>query len=124
MGSIETTRDRNKDLTTVKAMGRLTLDDITGWLERYYPSEMTAFVLLSVTKVEGSSLTAEDSERLLRYINDHSGALKIDKLAVVVENALAYQWGKVAEKFPIIKALPFDIRTFRSAEDAKGWFGV
>jgi len=124
MGFIETHRDPGKDLTIVKIAGKVTVHDIEGWLERYYTPEMTTFILLVVAEVDGSSLTAEESMRLLQHISEGSGAREISKIAVVVESALAYVWGKVAEKYPSVKALPFDLRTFHSVDEAQEWLGA
>ncbi len=59
MGTIETTYDLTKDLTVVKATGKMAEDDFREWRTSYYAGEPTKLILWDISETDLSEIPSK-----------------------------------------------------------------
>ncbi len=124
MGTIETTFDRSKDLTTFTASGTLTLDHFREYLANYYDVEVTKFVLWDLTKADLTTLKSTHLEELAQSIYRISEMRKGGKTAFVHDESFVLGIGKMFQAYSMMRELPFEVLSFKSIDEAKQWLGV
>ena len=68
MGTIETTYDLSKDLTTVKATGKMTENDFREWRMSYYSGDPTKLILWDISETDLSGIPSESVATHARLI--------------------------------------------------------
>ena len=121
MGTIETKFDRSKDLTIVKAVGKMTADDFREWNEGYYPGDVTLNCLWDLTQADLSEINTgnlRDDATLTKSLCDKR---KGGKTAFVTENTLGYGLCRMLEAFYDLQHVPIEVQVFKTMDDAKVW---
>ena len=124
MGIIETTYDLPKDLTIIKAVGKMKPDDFHEWTARYYAGTVTLHSLWDLTQADLSDISTDD----IRYDALQTKYLAIrrkgGKTAIVAGNAFEYGLSRMLETFYDLQEMPFDVQAFRTIDHARDWLGV
>jgi hypothetical protein len=124
MGTIETTCDPSRDLTVVKATGKMTSDDFLDWTANYYSGSTTLHVLWDLSEANLSELNTgniRDDAKLTKSLADKR---KGGKTAIVSGNALEYGLSRMLETFYEMEEVPFEVQVFYNINDAMEWLGV
>lgn len=124
MGQIETKFDLSKDVTIIKAVGKMTADDFRQWTKSYYTGTVTQFVLWDITEADLSDLEAADLREDAMHTKDLADVRKGGKTAIATGNDLEYGMSRMLETFYGIEDIPFEVQIFRSIDEAKKWLGV
>jgi len=119
--SIETTQDKDQNLTIHVATGQLTEEDVFTTLERFYSGEITEFVLWDFSQAEVSSITPAVVQRIIRRSAEAGTRSQRRKTAAITPSDLSFGLGRMAESYADFEALPFNLRVFRSREKALEW---
>jgi len=126
MGTIETTYDRSRDLTLVKAIGRMTADNFQEWTANYYAGaeSVTSLVLWDLTQADLLEINTDhlrDDATLTKRLSDRR---KGGKTAIVTGTALEYGLSRMLEAFYDIESVLFEVRVFHTIDNAMEWLGV
>lgn len=124
MGSITTTFDTEKDLTVVKATGKMEANDFREWIATYYKGPVTRLLLWNITEADLSKLKAEEIQGGAILTKTLSNARREGKSAIVASDDLGYGIGRTLAAFYEIEDMPFTVRIFRTIEEAMKWLGV
>lgn len=124
MGSMTATFDTAKDLTLVKATGKLTSEDFHDWMVKYYEGEVTTFVLWDLTGVDLSGLSTDEVKEIVQHTRRISDIRQGGKTALVFDKTLEYGMGRMFETYSDIANMPFEFKAFRNLEDARKWLGI
>ena len=124
MGSITATFHSDKDLTLVKATGKMTADDFHDYMVKYYAGKTTLLILWDLTKAGLSGLTTDEVRKIAQSTMKISDVRKGGKTALVFDKTLEYGMGRMFEAYSDIADMPFEFRAFKSIDDAKEWLGV
>ncbi len=118
---IETTQDKEQNLTIHVVTGQLTEEEVFTTLERFYGGETTALVLWDFSQAEMSSITPAVIQRIIRKSAESGARKQRRKTAAITPSDLLFGLGRMAESYADFEALPFDFRVFRSREMALEW---
>ena len=126
MGTIETKIDQSRDLTTVKATGKMVRDDFRKWRMGYYSGKTTLKMIWDVSDADLSEIESEDVLLHVRRINaDAADVRKGGKTAVLVGgNTLALGLGRMREIYGEMENSPMAINIFTNADEAMEWLGI
>ena len=128
MGIIETTYDRARDLTIVKATGKMTAEDHREWIKAYYSGtvEVTSRILWDVREADFSEIARQD-------IIDHvklakrpiADARQGGKTAVLIDkDMLGFGLSRMREIYFEMEGVPVAMQTFTDIDKAREWLGV
>ena len=127
MGTIETTYDLSKDLTTVKATGKMAENDFREWRMSYYSGDPTKLILWDISETDLSGIPSESVATHARLIKENlsDGRRKGGKTAVVAgDNVLAMGMSKMREVYGELEDTPIPIKTFSRMKEALAWLGI
>ena len=124
MGTISTTINLDKNLTVVKATGKMTAEDFLQWMEEYYAGSVTLFILWDICEADVSDIRTEDivngAQRLKKLAH-----LRYDgKTAVLTGQPLSYGLVRMLEAYSEMEGLAFGFKAFKSIDDAMVWLGI
>lgn len=123
MGLIETTYDADRDLTIVKATGKMTAVDFHNWTTNYYAGPVTSFILWDVTRADLAALRTDDALNDTFHTKNLAGGRKGGKTAIVTANDLGYGMGRMLETLYGLEQMPFEVQVFNNLEEAMRWIG-
>jgi len=130
MGTIETTYDKSKDLTTVKVTGKVSEDDFWKWVGEFYSGTVTSLVLWDLVHADMSdmvsSTTDGDIKEHVRQVNEVAAKVrKGGKTAFVVyDNIHALRLSIRLESLADKGSPSFSRKTFTSMVKALEWLGI
>lgn len=125
MSSITTTFDSERDLSIHKFDGKLETDDITGKLKEYYAGDkITLNVIWVFNESDVSDITSSDLRRILFHTKKYAHSRSGGKTALVVSKDLGYGLARIFETFVDYEPFPFEVRSFRSMNEAKEWLNI
>lgn len=125
MGYIKTSYDLAKDLTVVKATGKMTADEFRKWRSDYYSGKPTLNMIWDVIDADLSEIKNEDVLPHVQQINVVAAVRKGGKTAIVVgENLLALGLSRMRETYGEMENSPIEIRIFSNVDEAMEWLGV
>ena len=124
MGYIKTSYDLAKDLTVVKATGKMTAEDFLQWMAEYYEGSVTLLILWDICEADVSDIKTEDivdgAQRLKKLAH-----LRYDgKTAVLTGQPLSYGLVRMLEAYSEMEGLAFGFKAFKSIDEAMVWLGV
>jgi hypothetical protein len=124
VGIIETQYDLEKDLTVVKATGKMIADDFHNWTDQYYRGTVTKLVLWDIVQADLSELKTDDirddAKRTKGLADGRSGG----RTAIVTGNAFEYGMSRMLEAFYDLESVPFEVQAFHTIDEAMQWLGV
>jgi len=116
--------DRSKNLTTLtaSASGEITFSEAMKALESFYKNP-TKNILLDFSHREENSLilTSEDLAKLFNHLKTKKVNRAAGKTAIVAPDDLRYGMSRMAEAFAEIEKLPWEMKAFRSMDEAINW---
>lgn len=121
MGRIETIYDTSRDLTIIKATGKMTADEFSTWTSDYYSGKTTLLVLWDLTGANLSEINTNnirDDATLTKSLADKR---KGGKTAFVTGNTLEYGLCRMLEAHYDLQHVPFDVQVFSNMDDANEW---
>jgi len=130
MGTIETTYDLPRDLTTVKVSGKVIEDDFWRWVGDFYSGEVTSLVLWDLVQADMTDIVADVTEdhirEHVRQVNEAAAKVrKGGKTAFVVyDNIHALRLSIRLESLADKGRPPFSRKTFTSMVKALEWLGI
>ena len=124
MGYIKTSYDLAKDLTVVKATGKMTAEDFLQWMAEYYEGSVTLLILWDICEADVSDIKTEDivdgAQRLKKLAH-----LRYDgKTAVLTGQPLSYGLVRRLEAYSEMEGLAFGFKAFKSIDEAMEWLGI
>lgn len=126
MGTLATQYDRPRDLTIVKATGRMTSGDLREWTNTYYAGTVTLHMVWDLTEADLSAIAVDDILENVKDTQRLAGdARKGGKTAVVAdENWIAISLSRFRETFLEMSDIPIEMRTFSHMDEALEWLGA
>lgn len=124
MGSIETTYDLPKNLTLIKATGKMRPKDFHEWTATYYAGKVTLHSLWDLTQADLSDIKTEDLRDDAVQTRDLADVRTGGKTAIVSGKSLEFGIGRMLEVFYGLEKIPFEVQVFYSIDDARQWLGV
>jgi pyruvate formate-lyase activating enzyme-like uncharacterized protein len=126
MGTIETKYDLTKDLTIIKATGKMKADDFHEWTANYYSGDnVTSLHLWDVTEADLSEIRIGDIQEDAKHTKRLAANLrKGGKTAFVTHKDLEYGISRMSEAHSEMAIESIEYQTFRTLNDAMEWLGV
>ncbi|MBC2734148.1 MAG: hypothetical protein HF981_07310 [Desulfobacteraceae bacterium] len=124
MGTIETTYDLTKDLTIIKAVGRMKPADFQEWTATYYAGTVTPLALWDLSEADLSEIQTDDLKKDASHTKSLSDVRKGGKTAIVTGNSLEYGLSRMLSAFYEFEQMPFEVQVFESMDEATKWLGV
>ena len=124
MGTISAEYDTEKDLTIVTAQGLITADDLLDWGNHYYEGQITQRILWDVTNADLSALQADQLQEIAENMSRISEVRRGGKTAFVYDKPLEYGIGRMFQAYSEMEAMPFEVQSFQSFDEAREWLGV
>lgn len=121
MGEIETTYDLPRNLTIIKAVGKMEPADFREWTASYYAGTVTLHTLWDLTRADLSNIQADDLRNDAHHTKNLADVREGGKTAIVSANSLAYGMSRMLEAFYQIEKIPFDVEVFHNLDDARAW---
>lgn len=121
MGLIETTYDLARDLTIVKATGKMKPDDFQAWTAKYYKGQVTSLCIWDLTQADLSALKTNDLIDDAKQTKSLASVRKGGKTAIVAGNSLEYGLSRMLEVYYDIESVPFEVRVFDAMDKAEKW---
>ena len=114
---------REKDQTIFTFTGRITFQELVDTFTAYGKGKPTRYELLDLTGMAGQRPSSEEVQRLADYLNQHgSNRPANSKTAVVaaedVDFGISMMISALTDGF-----VPYEVRVFRSSEEARAWLG-
>ncbi len=122
MSPIETSINRELDLTVHTVSGNVTPQEYFNKIETYYQGKPTTLVLWDCTTATGEKFTADELRDFLRIIKKYSR--KGGKTALVFSMDVDFGIGRMLGSLAQIESYDFEVEAFRRIEDAKKWLGL
>ena len=123
--SIHTEVVDSRNLTVLTVIGQVTVDEMRRAIEGFWQSpELTLNVLWDYRQADMSRLTRAAHEELVRVglkyrhrLPERTGG----RTAIIASRDLEYGMNRVSETLAEIEDYPFQVKTFRTAEEAEAW---
>ena len=117
--AIATTIDLENQLTTFRAEGALSLDEIREAISVYYQGDVTRLVLWDLRSASLNNLTSQDVQSLAQFLEKH-GSVRQGGLTALVANEDA-EFGILRMGEAYADGVPFTLGVFRSIDQAREW---
>ena len=124
MNKINTTVDLNKQLIVNTVSGYHTPYEYMKRIQQNLDNNPMKYALWDYSNADLSNLTNENLTELMQFTVDHPNTHVLKKVALVLPSDLSYGLGRMFETFGEIENAPWEIRPFRSMEEAFLWLGV
>lgn len=124
MASVTSLHNREKSLTVYKVKGLLSAEEFISATKAVYTENMTFNVLWDLTEVDFSRISTDEIMQIVREIRIYADARAGGRTALVFSTGLGFGLGRMVEAFSEIENMPFDIRSFKSLEEAEEWLGI
>jgi len=108
-------------LTIFTVKGELTFQEEMEALKAFYGGEPTSNVLWDFRLMEGNRLTSAELNQLFNFIKKNQEKRPQGKTALVAASDLDFGLSRASETYSQIKRLPWEIRAFRSMDQALKW---
>lgn len=119
--SIESKVSRIKQLTTYTVTGEVTLEEILNEVEIFYQDDPTENVLWNFLKADLWRLNAKGAEQISSFPRRYDPDNRRKKTAIVAQDEHIYQLSGWFKQYGEIDELPFDVKIFRTLEEAYFW---
>jgi hypothetical protein len=119
--AITTSHDLSRDLTIFTASEELTYAKQMTVLRAIYGGDPTANMIWDFRAIEGNRISSEELEKIISFIKQRADRRKKGKTALVSGSDLDFGLSRISEFYAEIENLPWQIRAFRSMDDALKW---
>ena len=114
----------SKDLTVIRAVGKMEADDFRQWTTDYYSGAVTLLHLWDVSGADLSDLTVEDIEEDIIVTRNVSEMRRGGKTAFVTSNDVDFGISRMGEMRYEMEIGSIAYQTFRTIDETKRWLGV
>ena len=122
MGEIKTVVQG--DLTMMKAIGSISLNEVIDALEEFYSSNTTKLVAWDLTSTSAAQLNTADIEQIAKFVRSNSHVRAGGRTAIIAPNDLEFGIGRMLDVLSEIHDVQLAVATFRKFSDAAKWLGV
>lgn len=123
MAEIQTTIDREQDLTVQTVKGELTSRELLDALASYYAGEPTRNILWDLTEAKLERLTSSEVRALAQATVQYAHQRVGGKTALVLSSAFAYGMGRMFDQSRNVSGAPVDHMSFLDRAAALAWLG-
>ena len=125
MGTIKTEVDPSRDLTIVKASGKMTAHDFHEWIVDYYAGTITQLVVWDLTDADMSNIGIEDVLKNATYVKQVAADQRTEgKTAVVADHDwIAMALSRYQQVFLEMSNIGIEMKTFIHMAEAMEWLG-
>jgi hypothetical protein len=113
--------DDTKNLTIFTVEGSLTFDEQITTLQEFYSADPTANVLWDFRGHKGNRISSEEVQKIISLVKSYGNKRPKGKTALVSNKDLDFGLSRVSEAYANIENLPWEIRSFRSMDEALKW---
>jgi hypothetical protein len=117
--------DEARQLTVLTVVGEVSFVEMRRAIETFWETdEPTLDVLWDYRRADMSQLALEDHEALVRIglkYSDRHAERTDGRTAIVASRDLEYGMNRASEALTQLEGYPFQIKTFRTAEEAEAW---
>lgn len=117
--AIATTIDLEGQLTTFKAEGMLSLDEIKQAISAYYQGDVTRMVLWDLRNASLNNLTSQDVQSLVKFLEQRGSVRQGGLTALVATEDAEFGMLRMGEAYA--NGVPFRLGVFRSLDKAHEW---
>ena len=123
--AIVTTVNDDRTLTLLTVIGEVSFDEMKEAIEGFWRSpELTLNVLWDYSRADMRNISRSKQETLVRLgrkfahrLAERSGG----KAAIIAPRHLEFAMNRASETLSQMQGYPFEVRTFRTAEEATAW---
>jgi hypothetical protein len=119
--TISISYDRARDLTVFTAAGELTYAEQLAALHDFYDGNPTANVLWDFRSIEGNRISTDELNKIIVFIKKRENKRPHGKTALVSTSDLDFGMSRVSQAYADIHELPWQLRAFRSMDEALKW---
>ncbi len=119
--TVSSSVDEQRDLTIFTVKGELTFDDAMAALQGVYQNTPTTNILWDLRKIGGSRMTGEELHRLITFVKGQKSERPTGRTALVAPLDVNFGLSRMVEAYGQGEDLPWEIRAFRSMDEAFGW---
>jgi hypothetical protein len=119
--TISLSYEKARRLALFIAEGELTYEAQMDALRTFYDQGPTTNVLWDFRRITGSRISSEEVEKVVAFLRKHKGKRLNGKTALVAATDLDYGLSRVGEAYAAYGDLGWEIRAFRSMEEALDW---
>jgi uncharacterized protein YbgA (DUF1722 family) len=101
--------------------GSLTFDEQITTLQEFYSADPTANVLWDFRGHKGNRISSEEVQKIISLVKSYGNKRPKGKTALVSNKDLDFGLSRVSEAYANIENLPWEIRSFRSMDEALKW---
>jgi len=109
------------ELTVFIVSGELTFDEQIRALREYYEGEPTRNAIWDFRAITGSRITSEELRQIIAFTKWYEDRRPGGKTALVASTQLDFGLGRMSHALAEREGLPWQIRVFRSIEEALEW---
>ena len=113
--------DKPKGLTVFAVEGELTLGELFNALRTFYGNDPNAKTLWDLSKMERALISSEELRETTEFIKKQGSSRPSGKTALVAKSDAEYGLSRVMEEYSQVKNLHWQIRAFRSMDEAILW---
>jgi hypothetical protein len=118
---IETTIDREKDLTIQKVTGEIHSEDIIAAIEGHYDRDFTNKVLWDFRDASYDAINLDQLESIAKETKRYSSLRSNGKTALVVESDLGFGLGRTFDSLMEFQVTEVAYMVFRDIDSAMKW---
>lgn len=119
--TIRTTPIPRQDLTIHTVKGPVSEGDMHGALEQFYEGAFTNLVLWDLTQADLSGVNSGILQRFIRKSVRLGQQRTNGRTALVAHGDFQFGIGRMYESLHDLESGPFEVRAFRSEEEALSW---
>ena len=124
MEPLETIYDLAKDLTIVKAKGKVKAQDLLNWTAEYYSGKVTALILWDFSEADIGDVPMDHLKELAVAARRKADVRRGGKSALVFSRDVDFGLGRMFETLSEIEKTPVLYNSFRDISKAISWLGV
>ncbi|BBO76964.1 hypothetical protein DSCW_43810 [Desulfosarcina widdelii] len=118
---VSTSTDESHALTIFTVEGELTFEEQMNALKAFYSGDPTANVLWDFRLMKGNRVSSQELEELFNFIKANRAKRLQGKTALVATSDLDFGLSRVSEAYSQIRQLPWEMKAFRTMDEALEW---
>lgn len=115
------TIDAERNLTVIRVVGDLILEEIEDAVIEFYANDPTPNLIWDMTQANAQRLSTDDIKRIITYSRPRSGTRARARTAFVLGDDLEFGLSRMYGSLAAAHRLPVAIGTYRSMDEAMAW---
>jgi hypothetical protein len=124
MDQIKTIADSVKQILISTVIGAPTAESYIKSIKSNLDENPMKYVVWDYAKADLSGLTNQELENVMNFSVRHPNSHMHKKVALILPTDLSFGLGRMFEVFGSMSDAPWELKAFRSAEEAFRWLGV